>query len=169
MRNPGFRTSSYIFVNYAEMSEEESKIIWELRNHPHVSKWMVHPEAIPYPEHKRFVASLSANRNKDYYLIKDLSSNIIGSVNIDYGGLPYPERGIFINPEFFHQSHAYNSLREFYHYANSEWGIPGILTRVKTDNTGSNRLEEKLGASLTATRDGYNFYNLCFDETQGRI
>ena len=164
MRNSGFKTLSYFFINYVEMSEEDSRKIWELRNHPLVAKWMVHPEEIPYAEHKKFIVRLSLLKDKDYYLIKDLSSNIIGSVNIDYTETPYPERGIYINPEFFHQNHAFNSLREFYRYANSVWGVSGIMTRVKTDNIGSNRLEEKLGAKLVFTEEGYNFYNLCFEE-----
>lgn len=151
------------------MSEAESKIIWELRNHPLVCKWMVNNVAIPYTGHKKFLANLSHNIDKDYFIIKDMSSNIIGSVNIDYTVTPYPERGIFINPRFFHCNHAYNSMKEFYGHANSEWGLSGIMTKVKTNNIGSNRLEEKLGARLYKTEEGYNFYNLSFDEAQDNI
>lgn len=140
-----------------------------MRNHPLVAKWMVNSEEIPFEEHQRFISSLSTKTEKDYFIIKDFSSNIIGSVNIDYTETPYPERGIFINPLFFHQNHAFNSLKEFYEHAKSEWGIPGIMTKVKIDNIGSNRLEEKLGAQQSLTKEGYNIYNLSFDETENHI
>lgn len=162
MRHHGFQTQSYIFINYVEMSEADSKSIWEMRNDPSVSKWMVNSEAIPYNEHQKFIDGLSGNKEKDYFIIKDLASNIIGSVNLDYRETPYPERGIFINPRFFHQNHAYNSMKEFYQYAESEWGIPGIMTKVKVDNTGSNRLEHKLGSEFSHNKEGYNIYHLSF-------
>ena len=53
-------------------------------------------------------------------------------------------------------------MKEFYHYANENWGIKGIMTRVKVNNVGSNRLEDKLGANLVGTEGNYNFYHLIF-------
>ena len=162
MRHHGFETPSYRFINYVEMTDNDSRTIWELRNHPLVSIRMVNNEIIPYYNHQKFISGLAGNTDKDYFVIKDKNLNIIGSVNIDYSESPYPERGIFINPAFFNNGHAYNSMKEFYEYANSRWGLPGIMTKVKIDNAGSNRLEEKLGALLYEIKDGYNFYNLSF-------
>lgn len=162
MRNLSFHTESYSFMNYAEMNEEEQRIIWELRNHPSVARWMVNSGTIEYDIHLSFINKLKTQTDKDYFIIKDKDNNIIGSINIDYTETPYPERGIFINPDFFHKNHAYNSMKEFYRHAHFNWGIKGIFTKVKIDNVGSNRLEEKLGASLTRTQSGYNFYYKVF-------
>lgn len=144
------------------MTEEETRKIWELRNHPLVAKWMVNTAPIDYKSHLNFIERLKSLTDKDYFIIKDKVNNIIGSVNINFTESPYPERGIFINPNFFHKNHAYNSMKEFYGHARSHWGIKGILTKVKIDNVGSNRLEEKLGANLKHTGNGYNFFHLVF-------
>lgn len=169
MRHPGFQTLTYNFINYAEMGDKDSKMIWELRNRPLVAKWMVNSAFIPYADHIKFINQLITNSDKDYYLVKDYFSNIIGSVNIDYTTVPYPERGIFINPKFFHQNHAYNSMQEFYRYIRTMWNVDGILTKVKIDNYASNRLEDKLGAELFETKKGYNIYHLSFGKEKSCI
>lgn len=35
-----FKTENFDFLNYINLSEEQSRIIWEGRNHPEVRKWM---------------------------------------------------------------------------------------------------------------------------------
>lgn len=162
MRHQTFRTDSYEFTNYAEMTDLESREIWEMRNHPEVARWMVNTNQIPWEDHRKFVENLRRRDDKDYFLIKDFSGNIVGSVNIDYPDKGYSERGIFINPKCFHRNHAFLSLTEFYRHAGKTWGIKGIETKVKTDNAPSNRLEEKLHACLHRTVEGYNIYQLTF-------
>lgn len=142
------------------MNEEESVKIWNLRNLDKVSSWMVNPDSIPWNDHCGFIESLKINDHKDYFIIENFDSEIIGSVNIDYSENGISERGIFINPDFFHQNHAYRSMIEFYEYAKDNFDIVRIITKVKIDNIASNKLESKLSAKLIETKEGYNIYSL---------
>lgn len=160
MKNHSFRTNSYKFINYALINEADSRRIWEIRNNPEVAQWMVNPDPIPLESHFKFIESLKENTLKDYFIIKDIEDNLIGSVNISYSPDGYSERGIFINPTFFHKNHAYRTMTEFYEYAKQNWDIKGITTRVKKNNIASNKLEEKLGASVISVVGSYNHYCL---------
>lgn len=114
MRHQSFTTKSYQFINYSEMSDSDSKSVWEIRNDIFISAWMVNDKAISYKEHTEFIDSLRHNLDKDYYVVKDFDNNIIGSVNITYTDLGISERGIYINPDFWGKGHAYACLVEFY-------------------------------------------------------
>lgn len=163
MRHGGFDTASYRFVNYAEMSEEDSRKIWQLRNDPAISCWMVSEDPIPFETHRKFVDSLRHRTDKDYFLILNGDSEIIGSVNIDYTESGVSERGLFISPHFHNQGHAYKTMMEFYDKAKRDWGIGTIMTKVKPSNAASNRLEHKLGAEYVENVQGYNIYLLTLE------
>lgn len=154
-----FSTDTYHFLNYKAMGEIDSKEIWRLRNLPEIARWMVNDSFIPYENHQRFVAGLKGDESRDYFIIKDLEDNIIGSVNLTYFSREDAERGIYISPEHWHRGHAYRSLTEFYSHFKRH-GIKKIITKVKIDNKASNSLERRLGASLSDSKDGYNFYEL---------
>lgn len=139
------------------MMADDSKAVWQLRNHPDVAKWMVNDTFIPFENHARFVENLKSDSSKDYFIIKDNEGNIIGSVNAIYLDNHLAERGIYVNPQFQGRGHAFKTLMEFYEELKSN-AIRRVITRVKTDNLASNNLERKLGATLTECRDGYNFY-----------
>lgn len=160
MRHGSFDTASYHFINYAEMGEDESRGIWMLRNDPAVTVWMVNGDEIPFEAHCMFVASLRDRSDKDYFIIKDKDSRIIGSVNLDYSDSGMSERGLFINPLFHRQGHAHRTMLEFYGRAKESWGIRRIKTKVKIGNGASNSLERKLGATLVREDNGYNVYIL---------
>lgn len=152
-----FDTSCYRFINYNEMSEDDNRKIWELRNHPSVRRWMVNDSFIPWESHKQFVSGLKNDESRSYFIIRDMEGDLIGSVNITGQGQDLVERGIYINPLHWHKGHAVKAMSEFYHYLKNK-GVKGIWTRVKIDNYASNALERRLKAVLLETREGYNFY-----------
>lgn len=160
MRHRSFRTTTYDFINYGEMAQELSQEIWEMRNDPSVSEWMVDSREITMDTHKNFVESLKTRTDKDYYLIRNHAGETIGSVNIYYGEDGVSERGLFINPKLHKLGHAYRTMREFYAKAADDWEVRSIKTRVKVGNAASNSLERKLGARLVGENDGYNVYIL---------
>lgn len=154
-----FSTNNYRFVNYLDVSAEESLQILELRNREEIRKWMVNDEPISQANHFRFMESLVDKERCDYFMIKDPSGNFIGTVNITALSPDEAERGIFINPDFQNQGHASQSLAEFYSKLSS-LGIKSVITKVKTENVASNALEKKLGACLIKVDKGFNIYRL---------
>lgn len=160
MNIKGFLSDTYKFINYCELSLHDCKEIWQLRNHPDVRKWMINDVPIPLENHLAFIERLKSDSAKDYFIIKDTDSNIIGSVNISYTESGISERGLFINPQYWGKGHAARSMKEFYGKMRDLANVTGIETVVKVDNAASNGLEQKLGAQLEKTCDGYNHYFL---------
>lgn len=160
MRNGSFNTETYHFINYSEMSEDDSREIFDLRNHHDVSRWMVNDQEISWDVHKRFVNSLRSRIDKDYFIVKDNDGMIVGSVNIDYSENGISERGIFIAPNRHHKGHAFCVLKEFYSHVKLYFSVSTILTKVKSDNVASLRLEEKLGSKFSKEYDGYKTFIL---------
>ena len=155
----GFVTHNYRFINYKELNEEDSRLVWKLRNEPGVTQWMVNDSFIPWESHRRFVESLKTDKDRDYFIIRDVEDRLIGSVNILRFEEGLVERGIYINPVYWNKGHAGKSMMEFYAYLKTQ-GIKGIITKVKINNLASIALEEKLKSRLTDIKEGYNFYFL---------
>lgn len=156
-----FMTSNYVFKDFSEISDDEVLHIWELRNHPDIRKWMVHPEPIELPDHKNFIKSLSGRNDIQYYIVKDMTGQIIGSVNISFLSDYKVERGIYIDPRHQGKGHARRLLKEFYGYIHQRYSINYVITRVMKSNVSSNALEYSLGALQINSEDPkYNFYML---------
>lgn len=95
-----FKALDLRFVNYTEMTLDESRKVWEVRNLPEIRKCMTQPEAFPFESHQRFVESLKDNPFKLYYAIF-LGEDLVGSY--DFIGIKdgeSAEHGLFINPSF---------------------------------------------------------------------
>lgn len=142
------------------MSDADSLNMFELRNSPDISLWMVNDKEISHDEHEAFINSLKSRTDKDYFVVKDNDNEIIGSVNIDYTESGVSERGIFIVPGQHNKGHALRVLTEFYRHARRYFSVNTILTHVKSENAASLRLEEKLGATFEKEEDGYKSFIL---------
>lgn len=160
MRNSSFNTASYRFINYAEMTNQDSEKIFNLRNNPLVAFWMVNNDYISLSDHLKFIEHLKSNSDKDYFIVKDINNDIVGSVNLDYSDMGVSERGVYVDPDLHGKGHAFRMLSEFYAHAKSFWKVCVIKTKVKQDNRASNALEIKLGAMFIGQSDGYNNYIL---------
>ena len=53
-----FKTPNFVFINYVNLNEQQSKVIWEGRNHPDIRKWMTNSEPFSFEEHCRFIDNL---------------------------------------------------------------------------------------------------------------
>lgn len=95
-----FKALDLRIVNYTEMTLDESRKVWEVRNLPEIRKCMTQPEAFPFESHQRFVESLKDNHSKLYYAIF-LGDDLVGSY--DFNGIKdgdSAEHGLYINPAY---------------------------------------------------------------------
>lgn len=95
-----FKALDLRFVNYIEMTLDESRKVWEVRNLPEIRKCMTQPQAFPFESHQRFIESLKDNPFKLYYAIF-LGEDLVGAY--DFIGIKdgdSAEHGLFINPSF---------------------------------------------------------------------
>lgn len=98
-----YEVNGLFFVDYRNLSENQHKEIWQIRNHASIRCWMEHPELISWESHRLFVSRLSHSYRKLYWGIYK-SELLIGSVNIEFITSTQVERGIFLHPNYIEQS-----------------------------------------------------------------
>lgn len=64
-----FNTDRYKFVNYTQLTAEDSMEIWNARNTPEIAKWMTNSEYISLESHLSWVKRLSMLNDRVYYAI----------------------------------------------------------------------------------------------------
>ena len=73
-----FKTEHFRFVNYALLTENESRAVWEARNHPDIRKWMVNDIPISWGNHQLFINGLNKSSDRVYYAVwHDLGGAIL--------------------------------------------------------------------------------------------
>lgn len=75
------KTPHFEFVNYVNLTEEESHRVWEGRNHPEVRKWMVNTEPFSFESHKSFINGLKEREDRLYWAVKN-EGELIGSFSL---------------------------------------------------------------------------------------
>ena len=61
------QTNHFLFVNYSLLTEKESHVIWEARNHPEIRRLMDNPNIISWDDHQDYVQSLASRLDRIYY------------------------------------------------------------------------------------------------------
>lgn len=152
-----FKTNSFMFLDYTEMDEEMSRMVWQTRNLPEIRERMVNPDPISLDAHFSFVRGLKDRTDVKYYAVLH-EGQFVGSVNLHNEDVGIAERGIYIHPEHWGKGYAKSICTELYQHAHSKFGISTILTKVLKTNHGSNSLERSLGAALIAEDDRFFYY-----------
>lgn len=154
-----FKTDNFTFLDYTEMDDVMSRLVWECRNLPEIRKWMVNSDSISFMEHSRFIERLKLTGNSQYYCII-YNKSFIGSINIQYESQESAERGIYLHPDFFGRNLALKVCNEFYAYLRDYTTIRYITTKVLQNNFSSNRLEESLHANKIDEDGKFNYYRI---------
>lgn len=150
-------TENFEFVDFTEMSEALSLMVWKCRNLDEIRMYMVKTDYIPFESHKRFVENLKCKDDVSYFVVlKD--SEFIGSVNIHVENSNSAERGIYLNPKYQGKGLSKLICLEFYRYLYDNCGINSIMTKVLKDNKSSNALEHSLGAVLEHEDSRFYYY-----------
>lgn len=157
-----FETAHFRFVNYTILSLEDSKKIWEARNNPEISKYMVNTDFIPLENHLQYVNSLSSRDDRIYYgvyLLTDgtmIGSQGVNPIKDDGTG----ESGLYLFPEA--QGNGYGKLmkNEFIQYIFDNEILHTITEKVKIDNPRNQQLNLRLGFTKVGEDDGYVHFEL---------
>ena len=163
MRYPDtFETAHFRFVNYTQLPLDDSKKIWNARNNPEISKYMVNTNYIPWENHLAFIKGLSARNDCVYYGVYVRQDNtMIGSQGVNpIVGDGTGESGLYLFPEA--QGKGYGKLmkQEFIHYL-FEQGLLNVVTeKVKIDNVRNQQLNLKLGFKQIGTDGEFVYFEL---------
>lgn len=135
-------------VDYRNLTEAESRIIWEQRNLEHIRKWMKNDQPISWDNHCAFMQSLKTNDTKRYYAFF-LGDQFLASFNFVDIKNDRAEGGIYLNPVF--EGMGLASLIENTLVKRAvEQGIHHITSEVRKDNNASIQY---------LLRNGYHIYS----------
>jgi RimJ/RimL family protein N-acetyltransferase len=157
-----FETAHFRFVNYTQLSLDDSKKVWNARNNSEISKYMVNTDFIPWENHLAFIEGLSSRNDRVYYGVYVLQDNtMIGSQGVNpIVGDGTGESGLYLFPEA--QGKGYGKLmkQEFIHYI-FEQGLLNVVTeKVKFDNVRNQQLNLKLGFRQMGTDGEFVYFEL---------
>lgn len=76
-----FDTEHFSFINYVNLTEKQSRTIWEGRNHPEVRKWMVNTDSFSYEEHEVFINRLRERDDRLYWAVLS-EGHVAGSFSL---------------------------------------------------------------------------------------
>lgn len=151
-----FKALDLRIVNYTDMTLEESRKVWEVRNLPEIRKCMTQPDPFPFESHQGFVESLRTNSSKLYYAIF-LGEELVGSY--DFIGIKdgeSAEHGLYINPAFHGKGYGtiIESVMDDYIRPRD---VHRLLAEVLKSNPGSYYYHLKVGYKVYKEDDKYYY------------
>lgn len=141
-----FETEHFSYVNYVNLTEEQSRTVWEGRNHPEVRKWMVNPNPFPYNEHVAFIKDLKERNDKLYWAVLS-DGHIAGSFSLH----PYDpdkkdgEMGKYLLFEFRGKGLGKLATQEFIDYIFSAGIVQRVYIKTLLTNTTNQYVNEAAG------------------------
>lgn len=153
-----FTTDIFKYIDYTEMDEDMSRLVWECRNLPEIRKYMVNQDIIPFDSHCKFVNNLQCKDNILYYSVLNRGGVFVGSINLHFDDAQSAERGIYLNPAHQGQGLSKQICKDCYKYFRDNHGLRFITTKVLKENISSNALERSLGAVKVAEDERFFYY-----------
>lgn len=151
-----FKALDFRIVNYTDMTINESRKVWEVRNLPEIRRCMTQQDSFPFESHQKFVESLKANSTKLYYAIFE-DDQFVGSY--DFIGIKdgdSAEHGLYINPIVHGKGFGtiIESVMDGYIKAR---GVHRILAEVLKSNPQSYRYHLKVGYQVYQEDEKYYY------------
>lgn len=138
---------SWRVVDYRDLTEEESRIIWEQRNMEHIRKWMKNDQPIPWANHCAFMQSLKTNDTKRYYAFF-LGDKFLASYDIVGIHDAEAECGLYLNAEYEGRGLA-STVQTVMEQKAREMGILLLRSEVLPHNAASLRFFTRNGFTET--------------------
>ncbi|MBR4704916.1 MAG: GNAT family N-acetyltransferase [Paludibacteraceae bacterium] len=122
-------------VDYRDLTNGESRIIWEQRNREHIRKWMKNNQPIPLDIHCAFIESLKTNDTKRYYAFF-LGDQFMASYDIVGIHDGQAECGLYLNAEYKGKGLA-SMVQSVMEQKAKEMGIHLLRSEVLSNNAAS--------------------------------
>lgn len=156
-----FVTEHFEFVNYVNLTDEQSRRIWEGRNHPEVRKWMVNTEPFSYEEHQAFINGLKERNDRLYWAV--LSEGLVaGSFSLH----PYDiekkegEMGKYLLFEFRGKGLGKLATQEFIEHIFSSGIVQRVYIKTLLTNTTNQHVNEAAGFRKFDSDEKYVYMEL---------
>lgn len=151
-----FITETFVYKNYTALTEEESRKIWEGRNHPEIRKYMINPEPFPYEEHAAYIDRLKEKTDRLYYAVL-WNGEVIASICFN----PFDaenkegEMGKYLIPEFMGKGVGFKMAYEFLDYMFKNNVVNRVYAKTLITNERNQHVNNKLGLFETHRDETY--------------
>lgn len=144
-------------VDYTQLNESESHLVWEIRNLPEIRIHMANPRPFSFESHQQFIQRLSVDNQKLFYAFF-VGNEFVGSFNFTNIGIDSSaERGLFINPSLWGKGLA-SILEDMIIDKISHYGISYLLAKVLKANIASLTYHYKIGYQLLNEDKDYVYF-----------
>ncbi len=156
-----FVTEHFEFVNYINLSEEQSRRIWEGRNHPEVRKWMVNKDPFSYDEHQAFIYGLREKNDRLYWAVMS-DGHVAGSFSLH----PYDqdkkegEMGKYLLFEYRGKGLGKLATQEFIDYVFSAGIVRRVYIKTLLTNTANQYVNAAAGFRKFDSDEKYVYMEL---------
>lgn len=156
-----FRTLFYglalRIVSYTEMTDEESEVVWKVRNLPEIRQRMTNPNPFSLESHRNFVEQLKNDQNKLFLAFFD-GEDFVGAFDFVGMGIDSSaERGLFLSPIYQGKGLA-QVLEKLAEEVAKRYGVRYLVAKVKNDNQSSLRFHRMAGYIEVNRKDEYIFF-----------
>lgn len=143
-------------VNYIDMSEEQSRQVWECRNIKEIRDCMTNPNPFSFESHQQFVQSLK--KNTSCYVGMFFNDRFAASYDL-VGIEPRvkAERGLFVNPEFQGMGLGEYLEKHMVEIAKTNYGVHWLLAEVLKSNPRSLHYHKAVGYNVVREDDTYYY------------
>lgn len=144
-------------VNYTQLSECESHLVWKIRNLPEIRVHLADPRPFSFESHQQFIEGLSVDKQKLFYAFF-VGDEFVGSYNFTEIGIDSSaERGLFINPSLSGKGLA-SILENMIVEKISRYGISYLVAKVLKTNSASLTFHQKIGYQLLNEDNDYIYF-----------
>ena len=132
-------------INFTDLSLDEKKMILEWRKHPNIKKWMYTQEDISWENHLKFIDSLTSNKDKLYFVLKE-NEEYIGVIDFYNFKDNSCDIGLYQNPNL--KGRGQDIVNEICKYAFSCLNLKNIFAEVIISNTKAYDLYHQFGFQI---------------------
>lgn len=156
-----FETEHFSFVNYVNLTLEQSRKIWEGRNHPEVRKWMVNTEPFSFEEHQAFIDGLKERNDRLYWAVLS-DGQVAGSFSLH----PYDqvkkegEMGKYLLFEYRGKGLGKLATQEFIDHIFSAGIVQRVYIKTLLTNTANQHVNEAAGFRKYDSDEKYVYMEL---------
>jgi UDP-4-amino-4,6-dideoxy-N-acetyl-beta-L-altrosamine N-acetyltransferase len=142
-----FNLKDIRFINYSNISKEESEMILNWRNNDKIKKWMYTSHTISAEEHSRFMQAAKNDPKNFYWLAKDKANNYLGVISLNKVDIKNRSTylGLHGNPEAPVAGSGYKLLEGIIWLAFDVFKLHELKLEVLEDNIQARNLYKKTG------------------------
>ncbi len=122
-------------VNYSELTEEESRQVWQTRNLPQIRQWMFNPNPFSWEEHSRYISGLAVRQDKLYMAFFD-GEQLMASYDLIDIHDGQAECGLYLHPKYERKGIA-SMIEERMEILARQKGISKLISQVLNINKSS--------------------------------